>query len=279
MNAREKTGYLLSRLSEGVKAIQSTEQFKAVLDCMASFHAYSWRNSILIHLQYPQASKVAGYRTWEKFGRHVKRGEKGISILAPSVYKKQEIDPITNEEVEVETTASYFFPVCVFDISQTEGNELPKIGLKAIENTHAETLEKMLGFADRCGISVEFVELANCEGISTGGKIKIQKDKNATEKVLILVHELAHELLHWDAEKRPKLTREQKEMEAEATAYVVANALGISETNSTEYLALYYKSYSLEKSLEVIHETSRKILSATRDNATADKEEDIERSA
>jgi len=259
MNAREKTGYLLSRLSEGVKAIQSTGQFKAVLDCMASFHAYSWRNTILIHLQYPSASKVAGYRTWEKFGRHVKRGEKGISILAPSIYKKKEKE--TDEDVE--TSVTYFFPVCVFDVKQTEGDELPKIHLKTVENTHAETLEKILGFADKCGISVEFVELANCEGISTGGKVKIQKDKNPTEKVLILIHELAHELLHWDAEKRPKLTREQKEMEAEATAYVVANALGIPETNSTEYLALYHKSYSLEKSLEVIHETAQKILNAT----------------
>ena len=79
---------------------------------------------------------------------------------------------------------------------------------------------------------------------------------------MILIHELAHELLHWNPETRPQLTKEQKELEAEATAYVVANVLGIPETNSKEYLALYCKSYDLEESLEAIHETSQKILNA-----------------
>ena len=95
---------------------------------------------------------------------------------------------------------------------------------------------------------------------TANGKIKVEQSKNNTEKALILIHELAHELLHWNLETRPKLTREQKELEAEATAYVVANALQIPVTNSDRYLALYHKSYDLEESLESIHETSQKIL-------------------
>ncbi len=263
MKGREKTKALLKKLSEGIREIQSSEEFRAVLDCMAHFHSYSWRNTLLIHFQNPQATRVAGYRTWQKLGRQVRKGEKGISILAPSTYKKKEteVDPETGEEIEVEKDVSFFFPVCVFDISQTEGEEMPEIEFKPIDDTHAGALEKLLKLAGERNIEVEFADLANCEGVSTNGKIKIQSSKNPTEKALILIHELAHELLHWNPETRPKLTREQKELEAEATAYVVAQALGIPETNSEKYLALYQKSCSLEESLEAIHQTSRKILS------------------
>jgi len=270
MKAREKTKKLLSKLSDGIREIQSTEEFKAILDCMACFHSYSWRNTFLIHMQYPEATKVAGYRAWQKLNRQVRKGEKGISILAPATYKKKEheTDPETHEEKEVEKEVAYFFPVCVFDISQTEGEDLPSMDYKTIEDTHAEILEKLLTLARKNSIEVQFTELANCDGVSTNGKIRIQNSKNSTEKALILIHELAHELLHWNPETRPELSKELKELEAEATAYVVANALGIPATNSEQYLALYFKSYDLEESLEVIHETSQKILNAaiTEDN-------------
>lgn len=269
MTTKEKTKELLEELSEGIKRIQSSEDFKAVLDFMASFHSYSWRNTLLIHLQCPAASKVAGYRTWQKFGRQVMKGEKGISILAPRIYKKREneVDPQKGEEVEAEVPVTYFVPVHVFDVSQTEGENLPNIAYEAIGNTHEDVLEKLLSLAKENAIEVSFDELANCEGLSSGGKVIVRKDKNATEQALILIHELAHELLHWNPETRPKLTREQKEMEAEATAYIVAKALGIPETNSEKYLALYKRSYDLEESLEAIHETSQKILQATLEKA------------
>ena len=262
MTSQEKTKELLKKLAQGIKEIKTSEEFKKVLNCMGQFHSYSLGNTILIYLQYPRATKVAGFQTWKKLNRYVRKGEKGISILAPARYKKneKELEPESNEEKEVEKEIAYFFPVCVFDISQTEGQKLPKLNYKAIENTHSETLEKLLSLAEKNNIKVEFESLEDCEGLSSNGKIKVEQNKNNTEKSLILIHELAHELLHWNPETRPNLTREQKELEAEATAYVVANALQIPETNSERYLALYHKSYDLEESLESIHETSQKIL-------------------
>jgi len=91
------------------------------------------------------------------------------------------------------------------------------------------------------------------------GEIIVHENRNPTEQALILIHELAHEMIHWDPEKRPKLTKEIKELEADSVAYVVAENLGI-QSNSDKYLALYHKSYDLQESLEVIHVTAHEIL-------------------
>jgi antirestriction protein ArdC len=252
---KSKTMSLLEKLKQGISEVKSSEQFKAYLKAMSLFHSYSFANCLLIAMQKPDASNVAGYRTWQKLKRQVKKGEKGISIFAPMKMKQK------NEEAKDEVDYITFFRVVhVFDVSQTEGEPLPQPSRLEIQNTHQELLASLLKFAETKGIKVVFENLEHVEGLSHKGQVSIHQDRNPTEQALILIHELAHEFIHWDPEKRPKLTKEQKELEAEAVAYVVSQQIGLPESNSDKYLALYHKSYDLQLSLEIIHRAAQEIL-------------------
>ena len=266
--SKTNTQQLLKELVERIEQVKNSEEFKEVLKSFSKFHNYSYQNTILIQMQKPDASYVAGYKQWkEKFDRYVKKGENGIAILAPFTYKKEEIKIKTVEidgeliEKEVEETVSktYFRPVYVFDISQTEGEPLPTINT-SLENERSDLLKPLKEFSTTQDIEVETRPLSNSlRGYSEGGKIVLDKNTNDTDRAGILVHELAHELLH-NKEERMKLSKEIKELEAEATSFVVLNHYDI-ETKSDKYLALYKKSYDLEKSLARIKRISSKIIS------------------
>ncbi len=248
---------LLEKLKEGINQVKSGREFKRILATMAKFHSYSWRNNLLIWLQCPAATRVAGYRTWQKMGRSVRKGEKAVWIFAPLLIKRKE----ENEEDE-EQVVTMFRPVPVFDYSQTEGEPLPTMTGKYIPNTHEELLSKLKKLCGKMKIEIVFEELSGIEGVSKIGKIIIDSKKNPTEQAVILLHELAHEIIHDSSEKRCKLNTEQKEMEAEATAYILGQHIGLPETNSADYLSLYHKSYDLQESLAVIHGASQKIIGA-----------------
>lgn len=264
-----KTKELLEKLDKKIDQVKNSKEFKEMLQFFAKFHKYSYQNTILIQLQKPDATYVAGYRQWQKkFNRHVKKGEKGIAILAPFTYKKKvtEKEKIENEngelvEREVEKTIKkiYYKPVYVFDISQTEGEPVPTMDISIADNC-SEILKPLREFTLRQGIKLNFKPLSEgLYGYSAGGKIVIDSQANETEKASILIHELAHELLH-DRAVKEKLTKEVKEMEAEAIAYVVMYHFGI-EIKSDKYLALYKKSYDLKESLERINKVSSRIIS------------------
>jgi hypothetical protein len=261
--AKVKTTELLKELDERIDKVQSSEEFKEVLEFFSKFHNYSYHNSILIMMQKPEATLVAGYRQWQKkFSRHVKKGEKGIAILAPFTYKKKktDVDSNLNSDDEKEVTKTYFRPVYVFDVSQTEGEPLPQIDL-SIEDSNSNLFEPLKSYAVSKGIKVKFKKLREgLDGYSEGGQIVIDTNVNPTEKASILAHETAHELLHFSVEKDLKLTKEILEMEAEAVAFVIMNYFGV-EIKSDKYLALYKKSYNLMNSLKRINDISADFLS------------------
>src|SRR3954464_9143746 len=122
----------LLQLERSVEAIQDSDTFRAYLTAQARFHNYSWGNVLLILGQRPDASRVAGYRTWQSLGRQVRRGEKAIRIIAPAYYKKKERDEQTGEDTERQVT--FFRGVSVFDVSQTDGAPLPEIPVPVLDS-------------------------------------------------------------------------------------------------------------------------------------------------
>jgi len=238
-----------------------------MLTCFSKFHEYSYQNSLLIKIQKPDATYVAGYRQWQdKFNRHVKKGEKGIAILAPFTYTtketKEDGDTVKKEEV----TKTYFKPVYVFDISQTEGEKLPAMEIN-INDDFSELLKPLLDFSDLKGIEVNFKSLPeNQNGYYSDGEIVIKETLHDTRKAAVLLHELAHAILHAQGESND-LTQEIREMEAEAVAFVVANHYEL-DIDSEKYLALYKESYDLKESLKRINSAADEILEFLKERIT-----------
>jgi len=235
-------------LAKETDALQKSAQFQEYLDTMAKFWEYSFRNQILIHNRMPEASRVAGFRTWKNLGRFVKQGEKAIKIIAPFTTK----DPEGKEE-------TYFFPVNVFDISQTQGEDLPNIDIQLEGNSYQWMLDKLLEICKNKQIKVEFANLGvnDLYGYASGGKICISKKDSVNTQVNTLVHELAHELLHFPKEK---LSEKFREIQAEGVSYVVCKHFGL-ETKSYMYLGLKKaNSKEIMHNLEVIARTSREII-------------------
>jgi hypothetical protein len=261
-----KTRELLEKLDKKIETVQSSEEFQSILETFSKFHSYSYYNSLLILTQKPEASFVAGYKKWQqKFNRHVKKGENGIAILAPFSYKKRiekasddnKKDKDSDEENYVKKT--YFKPVYVFDVSQTEGEALPEIDT-SLDNKHQYLLNPILSLVNEKGVTLKFDSLKNgLDGYSKVGEIVINKALNPTEKAAVIIHELAHEILH-SREERAVLTKEVKELEAEAVSFVVMDHYNL-EIKSDQYLALYKESYDLKDSLKRISKLATSIIS------------------
>ena len=256
--AKKNTAQLLSQLDKKIKEVKDSKEFKEMLTFFSNFHNYSYHNSILIKMQKPDATYVAGYRQWQKkFDRNVKKGEEGIAILAPFTYKKK-VNEDEEDEEKTTVTKTYFKPVYVFDISQTEGPTVPTLDI-SIENEYERLLKPLCEYTKKQGIKLEFKKLSEAhKGYSKGGKIVINSKANQTEKAAVLVHEIAHEFLH-DKEKRVELSKEIKEMEAEAVAFVVMDHYDI-DIKSDKYIALYKKSYDLRESLARISKLASDII-------------------
>ncbi len=233
----KKVEEYVRQLAEETDAVRQSEWFKAYLDTMAKFWRYSYHNQLLIHIQKRDASRVAGFRTWNEMGRYIKAGQKAIKILAPFIKKMKKKDEETGEEKETEFT--YFCPVSVFDVSQTEGKELPKLDIDIFGNSHEQLLQKLVEFCKNQKIEVEFKELGinGLYGYSQGGKIVIGTNQSINMQVNTLVHEIAHELIHYSPEGK-QFSKEEREIQAESVAYVVCKAFGL-EAKSPIYLVLF----------------------------------------
>jgi len=242
----------------------------AYLDAMSRFHNYSFGNVLEIARQKPAATRVAGLYAWNQLGRKVKKGEKGIRILAPIIgvrrkaKEEAEKDPAyTNKPVLVGFRNAY-----VFDVSQTDGAELP--AMHEVYGDVGEAHDRLLSFIERQGIELVFSEnIAPALGVSYGGRIAILPGQSKAEEFSTLVHEVAHELLH-KAERRTTTTKVVKETEAEAVAFVVGKAVGLKVgTASADYIQLYHGNASLlAESLEVVQQTSAVILAALEPSRT-----------
>ena len=266
--AKEVIAANVQSLIEQLEAGHS-DALTAYLNAMSRFHNYSLGNILEIARQRPDATRVAGFWKWKELGRSVKKGEKGIRILAPIVgskrKKKEEAEKdITKQNVPVLVG---FRSAYVFDVSQTEGAELP--ALREISGNVGENRDRLIAFIDRQGIELVFTErIAPALGMSYGGRIAILPGQSKAEEFSTLVHELAHEMLH-KAERRTATTKTVRETEAEAIAFVIGKAVGLETGSaSADYIHLYHGNASLlAESLEVIQQTSAVILAALQPSA------------
>ena len=226
--------------------------------------------------QRPDATRVAGLYAWNQLGRRVKKGERGIRILAPMIGTQRKPDSEADQDIRTQNQPVLvgFRSVCVFDVSQTEGQELPELTPK-VSGTVGEYRERLIDFTIAQGIEIEFREsIAPALGMSYGGKIALLPGQGSAAEFSILVHELAHEMLH-KAERRTATTRTVRETEAEAIAFVVGTTIGLNNGRaSADYIHLYHGNAALlAESLEVIQKTAAVILSALQ---TDSKEEEAE---
>ena len=284
-NIEKQLKEISERLEQGVKEIFTSERYTEYLNTMSKFHNYSFNNTLLITMQKPEATLVAGYQAWQKkFNRHVKRGEKGIQIIAPTpVREKQEIekiDPDTQEPIigedgqpeteVVEMIIPRFRVATVFDVSQTEGEpiaelEVPELtGSVQFYDTFMQALQS---------ISPVPIRMMNVEGDAKGyyhqteKYIAIKEDMSNVQTMKTGVHEVSHALLHdrevMDAEGVLK-DQTTKEVEAESIAYIVCNHFGLDTSEySFTYIASWCESRdmkALKASMDTIRKTSAEII-------------------
>jgi hypothetical protein len=267
--AKEVIAANVQSLIEQLEAGHS-DALTAYLNAMSRFHNYSLGNILEIARQCPDATRVAGFWKWKELGRSVKKGEKGIRILAPIIGIRRKKDEEANKDITKQNTAVLvgFRSAYVFDVLQTEGAELPE--LREISGDVGENRDRLIAFIERQGIELVFTErIAPALGMSYGGRIAILPGQSKAEEFSTLVHELAHEMLH-KAERRTATTKTVRETEAESIAFVIGKAVGLETGSaSADYIQLYHGNASLlAESLEVIQQTSAVILAALESSAT-----------
>ena len=278
---------ITDKLEQGIKELFESERFKEYLRTMSKFYNYSFNNTLLIAMQKPEATYVAGYTSWQRnFDRQVMKGEKGIKILAPAPYKAQEerekIDPATQEPVigadgkavteTVEVLRPAFKVVSVFDVSQTDGKELPDIIVDELKGT----VENYEAFFD--ALKQESPVPVSFEDIPGGAKgffspvesrIAIQEGMSEIQTVKTAIHEIAHAKLHAvnpDEKTAPedKKDRHTKEVEAESVAYTVCQRYGIETSDySFGYIAGWSsgkETKELKSSLDTIRKTAAEMI-------------------
>ena len=257
--AKQIVSAAIEQLSQALERGHS-ETLRNYLAAIGRFHRYSLRNVMLIASQNPTATHVAGFHAWHKLGRFVKKGEKGILILAPIVRAKSQ--SVEQTETDESSTAVAFRAAHVFDISQTDGQELPEIG--NVKGDPREYRDRLGKFVIDQGILLEYSQdIAPARGTSAGGKITLLPGQSPAEDFSTLAHEVAHELMHRD-ERRASTSKRSRETEAEAVAFVVCQATGL-ETGSAaqDYIQLYEGDAKLlSESLEYIQHTATRILDA-----------------
>lgn len=280
-NREEQLKQITEQLEQGVAEIFTSEKYAEYLNTMAKFHNYSFNNTLLIAMQKPEATLVAGYQAWQKkFNRQVKRGEKGIQIIAPAPYKeKQEIektDPETGEivigedgqpETEVvERVITRFRVTTVFDVSQTTGEPIPEFEVPELEGDVLIYHDFMEALKTVAPVPIRFLEI---DGEAKGfyqlvdKYIAIQLGMSEAQTMKTAVHETAHAVLHdRDLMEAEGIIKDQltREVEAESVAYVVCNHFGL---NTSEYSFSYIASWSsgknmkeLRASMDIIRKTS-----------------------
>ncbi len=250
-----------TELVDLVDEATASESFRKWLDAQSQFHDYSHRNTLLIALQCPEATRVAGYRTWQtEFDRHVTEGEAAIWIWAPIIAKRCPEcgnSKSYHEQSDCEYTETppgewskglvSFRPASVFDISQTEGEPLPDLDTKA-EGDADVLLSRALAAADPLGTDVQIVTDSGwshgeadgiCRHVGDGqATIEVRTRSSTASLVGVLIHEYAHASLHTGDLDRPE--RAKREVEAEAVAYLVGRYFGLDMSGSAFYLAAWH---------------------------------------
>jgi hypothetical protein len=266
---RENVQYLIEQLEAG-----HSETLTAYLDAMVHFSSYSFGNVLLIARQKPEATNVAGMWTWNQLGRRVKRGEKGIAILAPMIGKsRKKREQSETEETDAKQAALLGFRrVYVWDVLQTEGAPLPE--LDKVTGEAGQHLDRLREYVNSQGFTLEYDEsIAPALGTAGGTTIRILPGQTQPEEFSTLVHELAHLMLK-HGERRTATTKTIRETEAEAVAFVVGKAIGLTtSTASASYIQLYHGNAALlMESLEAVQQTASVILAALKTEESVSQE-------
>ena len=282
---KQRVQELTDKLEQGLQDLFNSDSYCNYLRTMSKFHNYSFNNTLLIAMQKPDATLVAGYKAWQKnFERHVNKGEKAIRILAPAPYKIKEerdkIDPVTQEllldkdgnpqKEEVEITIPAFRAVSVFDLSQTDGKPIPELAAK-------ELLSDVEGYQDMIraveAISPVPIELEEIAGDSKGyydreaKRIAVQENMSESQTLKTMIHEVAHSKLHSkevEQDEQMKKDRNTKEVEAESIAYTVCQHFGV---DTSDYSFGYIAGWSsgrdtkeLRASMDTIRRTASELI-------------------
>ena len=262
--AQAKAQAALDRLGDGIRSVWDSEEWAKWLRTLAKFHDYSLNNTMLIAMQMPEATRVASYRSWKRdFGRHVRKGERGIEILVPMVVKsKNEEDEATEEDTPKRKKLAGFRVGHVFDVSQTEGEPLPEIASQV--RADVSDFDSLMGAIE--AVSAYPIEVVDGLPPETNGLfsrrmgyIAVRKGMPEGQTVKTALHELAHSVMHdADAEELPD--RAMREVQAESVAYAVSAALGL---DTSDYSFGYVASWAVGKT----EEEMRQCMKAVRDAA------------
>mgnify|MGYP000918656562 FL=1 len=282
---KQRVQELTDKLEQGLQDLFNSDSYRNYLSTMSKFHNYSFNNTLLIAMQKPDATLVAGYKAWQKnFERHVNKGEKAIRILAPAPYKIKEerdkIDPVTQEllldkdgnpqKEEVGITIPAFRAVSVFDVAQTDGKPIPELAAK-------ELLSDVEGYQDMIraveAISPVPIELEEIAGDSKGyydreaKRIAVQENMSESQTLKTMIHEVAHSKLHSkevEQDEQMRKDRNTKEVEAESIAYTVCQHFGV---DTSDYSFGYIAGWSsgrdtkeLRASMDTIRRTASELI-------------------
>ena len=256
---RERVNAALATLEQGIDGILDSQSFAEYLTTMARFHHYSFGNVMLIRMQNPEATQVAGYQRWKQLDRQVKLGEKGIKILVPHIRKR------TDEETgEEEVIVRNFGLGTVFDIAQTEGKPLPEppVAREIRESSDAGValFGHLMRFVGEEGVSVEREELEHGHGYYVPGERRIVLGNHLEGDQRVKT--LAHEAAHYVADHRGWTRREDAETVAESAAFVVLHHYGIDASSYTfAYVANWAQDRQVVKrNLDAIQRTAHALI-------------------
>ncbi len=261
--AREAVAIAIDQLIEQLESGKS-EQLLSYLSTVAKFHKYSFGNVMLIMIQCPDASRVAGFQTWKSMDRFVKKGEKGIVIIAPMIIKDKDAKSDRHQSSDDDPIVR-FRAVHVFDISQTEGESLP--APDRIVGDPGVHLAKLESAIQSHGITLETEQtLGGAEGRSSGGTISVIDSLSDAERFSVLVHEWAHEILH-QVDRKARASKTIRETEAESVAFTVCHSIGLETgTASSDYIQIYNgDKATLLESLDRIQNAACTIIEAIND--------------
>ena len=286
MSEKQKVKEITDKMEAGLKELFESEKYKSYLSTMSKFHNYSFNNTLLIAMQKPEATLVAGYQAWQKnFERHVNKGEKAIRILAPAPYKIKEerdkLDPVTGEMMfdengmpqkeETEVTIPAFRAVSVFDVSQTDGKPIPELEVNELLSTVEGYEDFVQALMNISPVPIAFEDIpGDSKGyFSTAEKrIAVQENMSESQTLKTMVHEVAHSMLH-DKEVNqsmdiPVKDRNTKEVEAESVAFTVCQHFGIDTSDySFGYIAGWSSGRNmkeLKSSLDTIRKTASELI-------------------
>lgn len=263
---KEELKAITDKLEQGIKDVFASGKYEDYLQAMGKFHRYSVNNCILIAMQCPMASMVAGYKLWKnEFGRQVKKGEHAIRILAPMTRKVTRTvkNELTGEEEEQEVRFTTYRSVPVFDISQTEGPEVPMLAAKLTGDVDEGMIERAVAVSP---VPVRFEPVpGSANGFySHDGYIVVDSDNEPLQRLKTLVHEIAHATIHCKDGGQAEADRATKEVQAESIAYTVCSYLGLDTSDySFGYVAGWSSGKELDElkaSLEVIRTTAGEII-------------------